>query len=347
MTKTFDRKSAFSINLSDPNSNDKDAIHSMIAIEDRLYCFSEKSIKEILPAETIDPDNEYPDTRHSFQTIYNIGTKNSFVARTIIQSNEILNSLILRDGLDKQQILNHIWVCSKMLFSCEDSFHNIFSQTNKLMYKCEEIITKHKEKSFIPQLPQIEGLEQHVVSFLGHTKRFLEASHKLFCIFYGSPDFEANFKSYRDWMKKNKPECKELITVLEQDKKWIQMLAWYRNALDANHSQPKFRVKIENFKLHKGNKFSNPSWRYDFRAKRDGALQKTASDIITDMDIHLNNLLTFFEETFLLCIKDNWKKRFKFELFRYPEEKIDKKCPSLYSVSLNWEHSKNNTEQGH
>lgn len=333
----FDRNSAFSINVSDPNSNDKDSIHSMITIEDRLFCFAEKSIKEILTAETIDPDNEYPETRHSFQTIYNIGTANSFVARTIIQSNEILNSLILKDGLDKQEILNHIWACSNFIISCEDSFNKIFIQTNELMYKCDEIITKHKGGTFIPQLPQVDDLNQHVVSFLGNAKRFLEASHSLFCIFYGSPYYDANFKCYRDWINKNKPECKELIRVLEQDKEWIQLLAWYRNALDVNHSQPRFMVTINNFKLHKGNKFSNPSWRYDFRAKNGGNLQEIASDIITDMNIDLTNLLSFFEEIFLICVKDNWDTRFQFELFRRPEEKIDKKCPLLYFVSLKLE----------
>ena len=335
--KKFDRNSAFSISLSDPNSKDKDVSHSMIVIKDRLYCFSERSIKEILTAETLDPDNKHPDTRHSFQTIFNIGTSNSFVARTIIQSNEILNSVILKHGLDKQKILNQIWICSKLFFNCEESFQNIFSQTNDLMYKCDELITKHKEGSFISQLPQVENLEQSVVAFLGHAKRFLETSHKLFCIFYNSPDFEANFKSYRDWLKKNKPDCEELLSVLEQDKKWIQLLAWYRNALDVNHSKPKFNVTINNFKLQKGNKFSNPSWKYDFRAKRSEDIQEVASDIITDMDIHMTNLLTFFEEIFLLCIKDNWDNRFKFEVFKHSDDKIDKKCPLLYFASIKLE----------
>jgi len=337
MIKKFDRNSAFSINLADPGANEKGPIHSMITIEDRLFCFSEKSIKEILTAEKIDPENESPDTRHSFQTIYNIGTSNSFVARTIIQSNEILNSLILKEGIDKQQILKQVWICSKLLFTCEESFHRIFTQTSELMHQCDDLISNHKEKTFIPQLPQVVDFEQHVVSFLGHAKRCLEASHKLFCIFYNSPDFAANFKSYRDWITKNKPDCKELIRILEQDKNWIQLIAWYRNALDANHSQPKFRVTIENFKLHNGNKFSNPSWRYDFRAKKNGDLQEVASDIITDMDIHLTNLLTFFEEIFLLCIQDNWDDRFKFRLFKHPEDKINKKCPLLYFVSLKLE----------
>jgi len=332
--KKFDRNSAFSMSLSDPNSKEKDATHSMIVIKDRLYCFSEKSIKEILTAKTLDPENKYPDTKHSFQTIFNIGTTNSFVARTIIQSNEILYSVSLKQGLDKQKILNQIWICSKLLFSCEESFQNIFSQTNDLFHKCDEIISKHKEHAFIPQLPQVENLEQSVVAFLGNAKRFLEASHKLFCIFYNSPDFEANFQFYRDWLKKNNPDYKELLELLEQDKIWIQLLAWYRNALDVNHSQPKFNVKIYNFRFQKGNKFSTPSWQYDFRAKRSGDIQDVASDIITDMNIHLSNLLTFFEEIFILCIKDNWNDILNFEIFKYPDEKIDKKCPSLYFVSM-------------
>ena len=256
------------------------------------------------------------------------------MARTIIQSNEILNSLILRKGLDKQQILDHIWFCSKLLFNCEESYHKIFKQTTELIHECDALINKHKENSFIPQLPQVEDLEQYVVSFLGYAKRFLEVSHRLFCIFYDSPDSTSNFKTYRDWITKNKPDSKELISVLEQDKDWIQLIAWYRNALDANHSKPKFKVTIENIKLHKGNKFSNPSWRYDFREKKKGTLQKEASDIIVDMDIHLTNMLTFFEEIFFLCVRDNWDNRFKFKLFKHSEDKINKKCPSLYFVSL-------------
>ena len=333
MTK-FDRNSAFSINLFDPNSDEKDATHSMITLDGRLYCFSEKSIKEILPAESIDPENEYPETRHNFQGIYNIGAKNSFVARTIIQSNEILNSLILRQGLDKQKILDHIWICSKLLFNCQESYYKIFQQTTKLRHECNSLIIEYRKKSFIPQLPQVENLEQHVVSFLGYAKRFLEATHKLFCIFFDSPNFTSNFKAYRDWIAKNESKCEELIRVLDQDKVWIKLIAWYRNALDANHSKPNFKVTIENFKLHKGNKFSNPSWRYDFREKTKGSLQEGASDIITDMDIHLTNMLTFFEKIFLLCVKDNWDNRFKFKLFKHPEDKINKKCPSLYFVSL-------------
>ena len=145
----------------------------------RFFCFSGKNISEILTAEAIDPENEKPETRHSYRVIYQIGTENSFVARTLIQAKKILDSVILREGLEKQKILNHVWTCAKLLFNCEESYHKIFTETTELMHECDAIISQYKTGSHVPPLPQVEYLEQHVVAFLGSAKSFLEASHKL------------------------------------------------------------------------------------------------------------------------------------------------------------------------
>lgn len=328
----FNRNAAFSMNLG--NSDEKDSIQRMFTLDNKLICFLENSITEVLTAETIDPKNEEPETRHSHQTIYQIGTNNSFVARTIIQAREIIESVALRKGLVKQTILNHIWACSELLFNCEESYYQIFSGTHNLMHECDTIINNQKKGSYIHKLPQVKDLEQHVGSFLGNAKRFLERSHKLLCIFYDSPYFESNFKFYRDWLAKNKPNNERLLQLLEKDKDWIQFISWSRNALDVNHSQSQFNVIIENFKLHKGNKFSIPSWRYDFTSK-NGGIQKKPSGIIKDMDAHMNNMLTFFEEMFMLCIQDNWDGLYNFKIYKHPDNKINNKCPIVYFVTIN------------
>lgn len=331
--RKFDRNAAFSMNLANPNSAEKDAVQSMMSLEGKLFCFSGKRISEILTAETIDPENEKPETRNSYRVIYQIGTENSFVARTIIQAKNILDSVILREGLEKQKILNHVWTCAKLLFKCEESYHKIFSETTELMHECNAIISQYKTGSHVPPLPQVEYLEQHVVAFLGSAKRFLEATHKLLCIFYGSPCHESNFKLYREWMANNKPNQKEIRHLLEQDKDWIQFIAWSRNALDVNHSKPQFKVTIENFKFHKGNKFTNPCWSHDFREKT-GEIKSEPSDIIIDMNIYITNMLTFFEEVFLICIQDNWDNRYDFQLYKHTEKEVNMKCPCIYFVSL-------------
>jgi len=334
MTRAFNRGDAFSMEIVDPASKEQDLIQSFVEADGSLYVFAGKSTFEILPAEKIDPNNTHPETRHSYQKVLSVGAENSYLARTIIQSKSLLDSTVLRTGLDKKEIINHVWNCTQLLLSCEASFFRVYSETIELAPQCDEIIEKSKKGKAIPPLPQVADLYHHATSFLGNAKRFLEKTHELLCIFYGAPNAEANFNTYKTWMSKNSPKSLEVNCLLEKDKEWIRHIAWCRNALDINHSKPHFKVDIQNLKLHPGNKFSSPGWRYDFTEKGKGK-QDEFTDMIRDMDIYMSNMLTFFEELFLLCLKDHWDKRFNFDLFRKREEDVDPKCPIVYFVSFN------------
>ena len=324
--------------LVNPNSDEKDAVYSMVNLKGSLICFLENSIAKVLPAETIDPENKEPDTRHSHQFIHSIGSRDRFIARTILQADNILGSVILNNGLNKQVILDHVWDCTQHLINCEKSYYEIYSDTTKLMHECDKIITQGKNASHISSLPQVEDLDQRVVAFLGNGKRFIEKSHKLLFLFYGEPVAkfdDSNFEAYRDWMANHEQPKTEIIAFLEHNKDWIQLLAWYRNALDAIHSEPGNKVVIENFKFHAGNKFTNPCWQYDFSKKNghNGKAQDEPSDLMKGMDDFINGMLTFFEELFLLCIKDNWDSRCNYEIYRHKKENINAKCPTLYYIS--------------
>ncbi len=328
----FKRADAFSINLTNPNSDTADAVYCMENLKGDLICVLENSIAKVLSANTIDPANEHPDTRHSHQYIFQIGSGNRFIARTILQAKDILGSVVLNKEFDRQAILDHVWDCTQHLINCESSYYKIYSDTMKLMKKCDEIITRKKNTSHIPSLPQIENLDQHVGAFLGNGKRFLEKSHELLCIFYGCTCFSSDFPAYRSWMTKNKKDRTEIITFLKQEKDWIELLAWYRNALDINHSRAGFEVIVENFKLRAGNKFTGPCWKYDFSHRND-KVQDEPHDLIHGMDVFINNMLTFFEELFLLCVKDNWDVRYNYEIHKHNKESVNVKCPVLYYIS--------------
>ncbi len=211
------------MNVVNPSSDEPDAIYSEAELGGSFISFHENSIAKVLLAESIDPDNKEPNTRHSYQFLYQIGSKNLFVARSILQAMSILDSVILRQGLDKQAILDHIWDCTKHLINCENSYCSIYTDTTELMYKCDEVISQAKKRSHIPSLPQVDNLEQRVVTFLGNGKRFLEKAHELLCIFYGSAQLNSNFEAYRDWMAKHEPTRNDVIQLLEQNKDWIKM----------------------------------------------------------------------------------------------------------------------------
>jgi hypothetical protein len=52
------------------------------------------------------------------------------------------------------------------------------------------------------------------------------------------------------------------------------------------------------------------------------------------MDIHLTNLLTFFEDLLLILIIDSSDNNYKFKIYKKSAEDIDEKCPSVYFVSI-------------
>ena len=95
----FDRKSAFSMTIRDPeNPDDKSRIVRSFPIgEDLLLIFKETSIHRMLTADTIDPENSDPSTRHSSEILYSVGAAHSCVARMILQFKEII-SLWLRNS---------------------------------------------------------------------------------------------------------------------------------------------------------------------------------------------------------------------------------------------------------
>jgi hypothetical protein len=91
----FNRDSAISLEIKDPDDPDQEHhIKHMLSLEAQLLIFSITGIFRALTADTIDPERTHPDTRHSHEKIYSVGTSSGLVARTIIQFKETLDIAI-------------------------------------------------------------------------------------------------------------------------------------------------------------------------------------------------------------------------------------------------------------
>ena len=334
-TDHFNRDAAFSINVENPDHPEEpDRIQRLLELKGSLVCFCEYSISTILPAEAIDPDRTELSTRHGYQKIHDVGSRSPFVSRSILQVHEILQSVVLRNEPDKHEILDLVWNVTEHLLECEKSLHAIYTEVVELMPICDNTITETKSASHIPTLPQVSELKARVGAFLGNGKRALEKIHRLLCIFLQAPYLDSNFRSYRDWMRRHRSDQSEIVELLDRDEPWISHLADARNALDSNHSKPRYEVIIENFKLRLRNRFSAPCWRFDFSDKNRGK-QDEETDLLLGLDAMLNNILGFLEELFILCVRTSWDDRFPFKLCRLPNDKIKKECPIPFFISMN------------
>ena len=329
----FNRNDPFSIEIKNPdNPEEIDPINSSVVVGDDLFVIKENSIYRILTSETIDPKNNYPDTKHSYEKIFDLGASSPYVARAIIQFEEIIKFLSFNQSKQKD-LLSHLWNANQYLLNAFDCDKSIVEEATNLLPKCDSIIEKHKNRSSIPALPQIPDLENKVRTYLNNAKLFLIESFRLLNIFYKMPfggRKAAHFDSHLEWVKKNLGEKHSITKLISQDLEWIRLISECRNAIE--HPEEGQEIKIRNISLSAGNKLSGPAWGYDLRKKLD--IQFDSVDLINDLSVFSYNMLYFFEELFLICIDENLAIHKLWMLSRIPENKINKKCPIKYTVTL-------------
>ena len=320
--------------IRDPdNPDDNSPIVQMLTIGNELIFFKETSIHKALTADTIDPQKSKMNTRHSHELLYSVGASNSFVARMILQFHDMIR-LALPGGSNADDLIQRVWDDNKLLLECEKSFYHIFRHTIDLMPKCDEIIEAHKDKPSIPAMPKVPDLKTHVSDFLINGKKFLVAAHRLLNVFYDLPlngNNEAHFGKHASWIKRNLGDNHPIYETLTANNRWIRLISECSNAI--RHDEPGLRLEVKNFSLEAGNKFSAPAWRFDL-TKKGLENQKHYTDLIYDLDVRIYNMLTFYEEILILCLKDELEGNKLLDIFRINEDLINPKCPSLYEINL-------------
>ena len=111
----FDRDSAFSMEIRDPDDpDDKSPIVEMITIGNEMLVFKETSIHRGLTADTIDPGRSDLSTRHSSEMLYSVGAANSLVARMILQFRDMIG-LAISQTTRENEVIQHVWEANKII----------------------------------------------------------------------------------------------------------------------------------------------------------------------------------------------------------------------------------------
>ncbi len=330
----FYRDAAFSMEIRNPGEPDnKSPLVQALTIGGELLVFKETSIHKVLTADIIDPERKEMNTRHSHELLYSVGTTSPFVARMILQFQEMI-ALCIPDEMRNADIAQHVWKANRLLLECEKVCHHIYKHTMDLMSKCDETIEAHKSKEAIPALPKVPDLETHVEIFFIKGKHFLVATYELLYLFYQMPmndKNEAHFNKHREWIKAKLGEGHPIYRMLEDDESWVRSISECSNAI--RHGGPGFKLEFKNFALNPGNKFSAPAWRYDL-TKNGLERQDGYSDLIQDLQVRMHNMWSFFEDLLLLCLQDELKEHKLLTVVRKRKEEINPKCPIVYEINL-------------
>lgn len=292
---TNSRNSTIHMEIIDPEAPDaKEPITDLISLGDQFLIIKANGVYQAHFPEEIDKENIAPDTKPTYTKLYSIGSTNPYLALGFLQFKGLVAFSVHKD-----QIFHHLWDTTRYLLSCEENLYYIYSETIQRGSQGDKIITENRHNPAIPLLPTIPFLEEHVAQFLIDAKHCLIYIFKIFHILLQTPDTESNFESYYKWFEDRKEKYNEIYLTLQQDRPWIKEVSNLRNAIE--HPNEGQNVEIHNIKLLPGNKLCIPGWRYDL-SRKGCRKQDDFSDIVTDMNTILHNLLSFQEDITALCL---------------------------------------------
>lgn len=331
---TFSRNDAFSMSLTDPdNPQVEQKITSAITIGGELYIFSKSAVFRMLSADTLDPEVKHPESLHTYEKKYSIGSEKLIVARTILQFHDIFKFLPL-SGMDQEKALSRLWRCCQRLLDCESASFFIYDNTMKLMPECDRLIELHKKTNSMPPLPKIPDIETYVSGFLFNGKLLLTEAFGFMHDFFGMPYNERNnahFDKHVTWLRERFGENNSLSKMVSQDLQWIQILSECSNAV--RHPEKGQRIEISNIGIRAGNKFSAPSWQYDLTKKALGRLPEHV-DLVSDLNTYCNNLSSFLEQLLLVSIDEIFKKTGRYAIYQHADHELNRDCPIKFYIGL-------------
>ncbi|PSW18666.1 hypothetical protein C9I94_24375 [Photobacterium swingsii] len=331
--RKFNRDSAFSIAVKDPDNLDKqEAILESLVIGDSLYLIKANSIYRMLTADSIDPERTELGTKHSYEKVADFGCSSEYVARVLMQAVKLVPFINSSDA-EKDEILSHIWGLNSQLLNCRNVVSELEHLYQELIPKCNQIISGNQNNDFLPALPKVPELDSKVRVYLTNAKLVLIDTFKFLSLFYAIPindRNESHFNKHVEFLNESLGADNEIVKLLAQDFDWIRLLSECRNAIE--HSGEGQRIEVENFSIKPGNRFSLPVWTYDLTKKLK--VKKGPHDLLNDLDVLCSNMMHLIEDLIVLVVMDKLKSHPILALYKIDEQALKSECPVRYDVTL-------------
>jgi len=261
------------------------------------------------------------------QQISDYGTSNPIVARLSIQTKDLLQFYNLSDTQR-----NDLWGIffnnlQPKLMACFRISEKLAQEVRGHQKSIDDhgIPTQAQGRAYT--LPFILDLEHSAETFLYNAKSVLRDLTEAFRLLF-QKDFqkEARFDKVLEWAQLQFGPNDPFVKILADDQKWIVRIVRMRNAVEHPGGRSG-TLHIENFTSIEQNRtifVVEPVWYLNHEEK---------VPIVREMEVMVSDLLTFCEETLLLCL-EHFKKGFPIIIAEIPEAQRDADCPVRFRMTV-------------
>jgi aspartyl-tRNA(Asn)/glutamyl-tRNA(Gln) amidotransferase subunit B len=260
--------------------------------------------------------------------ILDVGVGHPAVARLGPQTSELANWLEIDQAKKLQLAQLYSVTLTQRLVECH-KVHDALAQ--KMIESIERLNEQNDDR--VREVPQVMGLQKIVESFLYEAKNYLRDLLKFFEILYACDLNEASVfgdlpekgqSKLSKWASSKLGDDHPLTKLIRSEERWTSELIHKRNAVD-HPDQKSGRLNVENI-LPAGDSggFIPPTWGRTGRRNRD---------ILKDMDVYLDNMLTLAEDLLASAVLEDITPK-GLTIHEIPVESRDPKCPARLQVVM-------------
>jgi hypothetical protein len=261
------------------------------------------------------------------QQLGDYGTSEPILARLAIQFDKLMEFHNISEA-QRQNIFQvmHSEVVPKLVV-CSRIKEQLTSEIRSHQKQIDEKGLEFQAQGRAYTLPSVINLRHHAETFLYNAKSALRDFTVVFKILF-SKDFknEARYDKVHKWAEVKFGSNDVFSKMLADDLPWIKRLIAMRNAIEHPEGFSGI-LHVENFTSEEKDRtvfVIEPVWYLNSEKK---------IPLAHDMDVFVKNLLTFCEESLLLCL-EKFPSKFPVGVTEIPEAERDPKCPIRFQISF-------------
>ncbi|MBU2534498.1 MAG: hypothetical protein KKB37_17295 [Alphaproteobacteria bacterium] len=245
------RDSAGSFKVGDDSDG---SISSMTTIGGRLYLIKEKSIYVFSFADEIDPDRKREDIPNTIQKVFDVGSNDEVVIRTILTGIELFKKDRLVDSVDFEAALSSAMEILRDLAAAIAVIEEVEAFLAKT--RGEQVVSKDRAVS-LPSFPALQAQTKNFIQKLDHA---MQNIFNLICVFYD----EKTLRSAGKWLD---GLANHLSNTLKPDENFVlfarelavfgKMVRNTRHCIE--HPKPTQRIELSDYKITANLECEEPS----------------------------------------------------------------------------------------
>lgn len=289
-------------------------ITSLVALGDTLLVFTKDAEHRVKSPETLDPDRANPNMPWTNSKYSNFGSSNQIVARTLLQTNEMLKSANIKNIDSKKSVLNIVNEIKDALLECD----TLYTELREELDIWEQKLNKAQSLAQITSsMPQVDRLEKRCGAFLISMTHAIRSISSI-PFFFGITNSKG--KNFDCLLSKLGAEHIEFKKFLYEYRDEIKLLTTLRNKHEHSDARDNLHTVINNITLTPDISVSFPTWHLSNEKPRF---------ILQDMHKIIGFLLQMAESVFCHSIMLSVNRNLPYFI-----EKIDPDKPIVLKLRL-------------